>query len=154
MSGKYFLASENWVTERVQEAVSQLSISGQPLTIKAIREETGISKIGLYRYDRVKTFLGGVNALIEQRKSPPHSGGGQARRSEEEVSSDVQRAIALLTERSASINYATIAREIGGISAQTLQTYPKVRVLVDEHLQSDHLYQFQQFALRDELIPD
>jgi hypothetical protein len=79
-AGKYFLASENWVMERVQEAVSQLSISGQPHTIKAICEETGISKIGLYRYDRVKTFLGGVNALIEQRKSPPHSGGGQARR--------------------------------------------------------------------------
>jgi transcriptional regulator with XRE-family HTH domain len=44
MSGKYFHASEDWVMEQVQEAVSQLSISGNPLTIKAICEETGISK--------------------------------------------------------------------------------------------------------------
>ena len=93
-----------------------------------------------------------VNALIEQRKSPPRSRGGQVRRSEEEVFSEVQRVIQLLIEGGMSVNYKAIAREMGGITAQTLQTYPKVRMLVDEHLQSYHLYQLQQFALREEQL--
>ncbi len=93
-----------------------------------------------------------VNALIEQHKSPPRSRGGQARRSEEEVLSEVQRVIPLLTERNASVTYVAIAREMGGITAQTLRTYPKVRMLVDEHLQSHHLYQVQQFAFREEQL--
>jgi predicted heme/steroid binding protein len=64
----------------------------------------------------------------------------------------VQRIIALLTERGASVNYKAITREMGGISAQTLQTYPKVRMLVDEQLQSHQLYQLQQFALHEEQL--
>jgi transcriptional regulator with XRE-family HTH domain len=75
-----------------------------------------------------------------------------SRRSEEEVFSDVQRVIPLLIEGGMSVNYKAIAREMGGITAQTLQTYPKVRMLVDEHLQSYHLYQLQQFALREEQL--
>jgi uncharacterized protein YifE (UPF0438 family) len=66
--------------------------------------------------------------------------------------SDVQRVISLLTERNSSVNYAAIAREMGGISAQTLRTYPKVRKLVDEHLQTYQIYQLQQFALREEQL--
>jgi len=93
-----------------------------------------------------------VNALIEQRKSAPRSRRGRARRSEEQVLSEVQRVIARLTERSTSVNYMAIAREMGGISVQTLKTYPRVRMLVDEQLQSHHLYQLQQFALREEQL--
>ena len=44
--------------ERVQEAARQLENSGQCLTIKAVTAATGISKRGLYKYDRVKAFLG------------------------------------------------------------------------------------------------
>ncbi len=58
MPGKFFLASEDEVMERVQVAVSQLEISGQRLTLKAVCAATGFSKKGLYKYDRVKTFLG------------------------------------------------------------------------------------------------
>ena len=46
MRGKYFLTSEDWVMDRVQEAARQLEISGQPLTIKAVCAATGISKKG------------------------------------------------------------------------------------------------------------
>ncbi len=51
-----------------------------------------------------------------------------------------------------SVNYKAIAREMGGISAQTLQTYPTVRMLVDEHLRSYQRYQLQEFALREEQL--
>src|SRR5260221_10334632 len=68
MPGKYFLTSEDWVMDRVQEAARQLEISGQPLTIKAVCAATGISKKGLYKYDRVKTFLGG---MLYHKKPPP-----------------------------------------------------------------------------------
>ena len=64
----------------------------------------------------------------------------------------MQRIIALLTEQGASVNYAAIAREMGGISVPTLKAYLKVRMLVDEYLQSHHLYQLQQFALREEQL--
>jgi hypothetical protein len=64
----------------------------------------------------------------------------------------VQRSISLLIERNVSVNYAAIAREMGGISTQTLRTYPKVRMRVDEQLQSHHLYQLQQIALPEEQL--
>ena len=64
----------------------------------------------------------------------------------------MQRSISSLIARGASVNYKAIAGEMGGISALTLQTYPKVRKLVDEYLRSDHLYQLQQFALREEQL--
>jgi len=41
---------------------------------------------------------------------------------------------------------------MGGISDQTLPTYPKVRRLVDEHLRSYHRYRLQEFALREEQL--
>ena len=41
---------------------------------------------------------------------------------------------------------------MGGITVRTLKAYPKVRMLVDEHLQADHLYQLQQFAVREEQL--
>ena len=41
MPGKFYLASEEWVMERVQEAVRHIEISGQRLTLKAISAATG-----------------------------------------------------------------------------------------------------------------
>ncbi len=136
---------EEVLIPRVEEALSQLEAAGKSVTFASVGKLLGVRPKTLMTHPR-------VNALIEQRKSPPHSQGGRARRSEEEVLSDVQRIIALLTERGASVNYAAIAREMGGITVRTLKAYPKVRMLVDEHLQSDHLYQLQQFALREEQL--
>ena len=59
----------------------------------------------LMNYPRVQGF-------IVQRIGPPRVRGGQARRSEEEVMSDVQRTITLLIARNARVNYTSIAREI------------------------------------------
>ncbi len=136
---------EEVLIPRVEEALSQLETAGKSVTFKSVGRLLGVDPRTLKIYPR-------VNDLIEQRRGPPRSGGGQARRSEEEVLSDVERIISLLTGRGASVNYTAIAHEMGGISAQTLQTYPKVRMLVDEHLQSHHLYQLQQFALREEQL--
>jgi len=136
---------EEVLFSRVEEALSQLETAHKSATFHSVGKLLGVGIKTLRIHPR-------VNALIEQRKSPPRSRGGQPRRSEEEVFSDVQRVIPLLTERGMSINYTAIAREMGGITAQTLQTYPKVRMLVDEHLQSYHLYQLQQFALREEQL--
>jgi ParB-like chromosome segregation protein Spo0J len=134
---------EEVLIPQLEEALSQLETDGKSVTFEAVGRLLGVDRQTLKTYPR-------VNALIEQRKSPPRSGRGQAKRSEEELLCDVQRGIALLTERSANINYATIAREIGGISVHTLQSYPTVRMIVDEHLRSNHLYQLQRFALREE----
>ena len=136
---------EEVLIPRVEEALSQLEASGKSVSFGSVGELLGVDPSMLKIYPQ-------VNELIEQRKSPLRSRGGHARRSEEEVLSEVQSIIALLTERNASVNYEAIAREMGGISAQTLQTYPKVRMLVDEHLRSYHLYQLQQFALREEQL--
>ena len=136
---------EEVLLPRVEKALDQLEADGKSVTFESVGRLLEIAPKTLKVYPR-------VNALIEQRKSPPRSRGGQARRSEEEVFSEVQRIISLLTGRGASVNYAAIAREMGGIAAQTLRTYPKVRMLVDEHLQSHHLYQLQQFALREEQL--
>lgn len=136
---------EEVLIPRVVEALNQLETAGKSMTFESVGKLLGVNSRTLKTYSR-------VNVLIEQRKSLPRSRGGQARRSEEEVFSDVQRMIPSLIGRGASVNYKAIAREMGGISAQTLQTYPKVRVLVDEYLQSYHLYQLQQFALREEQL--
>ena len=136
---------EEVLISRVEEAVNQLEAEGKPVTFTSVGRLLGVDRSTLMTHPH-------VNAFIEQKKSPPRTKGVRARRSEEEVLSDVQRIISFLTERNASINYAAIAREMGGISGQTLQTYPKVRMLVDEYLQSDHLYQLQQFALREEQL--
>jgi hypothetical protein len=127
---------EEVLFSRVEKALSQLETAGKAVTFESVGRLIGVDPKTLKIHPR-------VNALIEQHKSPPRSRGGQARRSEEEVLSEVQRVIPLLTERNASVTYVAIAREMGGITAQTLRTYPKVRMLVDEHLQSHHLYQVQ-----------
>ncbi len=136
---------EEVLIPRVEEALSQLEAAGKSVTFQSVGRLLGVDPRTLKVYSR-------INALIEQRKSPPRSRGGQARRSEEEVFSAVQRIIPLLTESGMSVNYTAIAREMGGIAVQTLGTYPKVRMLVDEHLRSYHLYQLQQFALREEQL--
>jgi transcriptional regulator with XRE-family HTH domain len=136
---------EEILLPRVEEALSQLEAAGTSVTFASVGELLGVHPKTLMTHPR-------VNALIEQRKSPPRTRGGRARRSEEEVLSDVQRIIAFLTEQGASVNYAAIAREMGGISVPTLKAYLKVRMLVDEYLQSHHHYQLQQFALREEQL--
>ncbi len=136
---------EEVLIPRVEEALSQLEAVGKPITFESVGRLLGVDRSTLKRYPR-------IHALIEQRKSSPRSRGGRARRSEVEVLSEVQRIIALLTERGASVNYSAIAREMGGIDFRTLKAYPKVRILVDEHLRSDHLYQLQQFALREQQL--
>jgi hypothetical protein len=134
---------EEVLIPRVEEALSQLEAEGKSVTFKSVGRLLGVDRSTLMTHPR-------VNVLIQQQKSAPRSRAGQARRSEEEVLSEVQCSIALLTERNASVNYKAIAREMGGITIRTLKAYPKVRMLVDEHLQSHHLYQLQQFALREE----
>lgn len=136
---------EEVLFSRVEKALSQLEANGKSVTFESVGKLLGVGPKTLMIHPR-------VNVLIEQRRSPPRSKGGQARRSEEQVFSEVQRIISLLTERNASVNYVAIAREMGGISDRTLKSYPKVRMLVDEHLQSHHLYQLQQFARREEQL--
>jgi len=136
---------EEVLIPRVEEALSQLETAGKPVTYYTVGRLLEVNLKTLRSHPR-------VSALIEQRKSPARSRGGQARRSEEEVLSGVQCVIQLLRERGLSVNYKAVAREMGGITARTLQTYPKVRMLVDEHLQSYHLYHLQQFALREEQL--
>lgn len=136
---------EEVLISRLEGAFSQLETAGKPVSFSSIARLLEVSRRALMNYPRVQAF-------IEQRKGPPRARGGRARRSEEEVASDVQRHITFLTERNARVNYTTIAREMGGISAQTLGTYPKVRMLVDEYLLSDHLIQLHQFALREEQL--
>lgn len=136
---------EEVLISRLEGALSQLETAGKSVTFSSIARLLEVSRRTLMTYPR-------VHAFIEQRRDPRRAKGGQARRSEVEVVSDVQRSISFLTERNVSINYATIAREMGGISAKTLRTYPKVRMLVDEYLQSDHLFQMHQFALREEQL--
>jgi len=136
---------EEELIPRVEEALSQLEATRQSVTYESVGKLVGVSSQTLRYYPR-------VSALIEQRKSPPRSRGGQARRSEEKVLSDVQSIISSLIGRGASVNYEAIAREMGGISARTLGTYPKVRMLVEEYLRTSHIYQMQQFAFREEQL--
>src|SRR5260370_11692169 len=68
--GKYFLTSEDAVMQRVQMAASQLEIAGQRLTLKAVCAATGFSKKGLYKYERVKTFL---RVILYHNKPPSHA---------------------------------------------------------------------------------
>lgn len=136
---------EEVLISRLEGAFSQLETVGKPVTYSSIARLLEVSRPMLMNYPRVQAF-------IEQRKSPPRTRGGRVRLSEEEVVSDVQHTITFLTERNSRVNYTSIAREMRGISAQTLRTYPKVRMLVDEYLQSDHLFQLRQFVLREEQL--
>jgi transcriptional regulator with XRE-family HTH domain len=135
---------EEVLISRVEEALSQLEMDGKSVTFKSLGKLLGVNTKTLKTHPRVKS-------LIEQQKNPSPRG-GPARRSEEEVLSDVQRIIELLTGRGASVNYAAIAREMGVITIPTLKTYSKVRMLVDEYLKSHHIYQLHQFALREEQL--
>ena len=130
---------------RVEEALGTLELAGKPVSFQTVGKVLGIDPATLKTYPR-------VHALIEQRKSRSRFRERQAGRSEEEVFAEVQRVILLLTERSMSVNYKAIAHEMGGISAQTLPTYPTVRMLVDEYLRSHQRYQLQEFALREEQL--
>jgi len=136
---------EEVLIPRAEEAMNQLEAAGTSVTFQSVGKLLEVVPHTLKVSPR-------VNTLIAQRKSPLQTRSGQARRSEEEVVSAVQRIIPLLTERTKRVNYTAIAREMGDISDQTLRTYPKVRILVDEHLQSYQRYQLQQFALREEQL--
>ena len=135
---------------RVEKALSQLEAAGSPVTFEAVRRLLGVDPKTLQANPRVNEL---IKQRKEQRKSPLQTHRGrQPRRSEEEVYAAVQRVIPLLTECNIQINYTQVAREIGDIAAQTLRAYPKVRMLVDEHLRSYQRYQLQQFALREEQL--
>ena len=136
---------EEVLISRLEEAFSQLETTGKPVTYSSLARLVQVSRNMLMNSPRVQGF-------IVQRIGPPRVRGGQARRNEEEMMSDVQRTITLLIARNARVNYTSIAREIGGISAQTLRSYPKVRMIVDEYLRSDHLIQLHLFTQREEQL--
>jgi TniQ len=122
MPGKYFLTSEDWVMERVQEAARQLEMSGQRLTIKAICAKTGISKIGLYKYDRVKTFLGHfVDYTLQQQR--------RTEECEQALLEKVRTGIMDLEDHQQPITYNAISQKIG-ISSSVWLAYAQVRAFV------------------------
>jgi transcriptional regulator with XRE-family HTH domain len=136
---------EEALIQHVIEALNELETAGKPVTFTSVGMLLGISNTKLKTYPR-------AYVLIEQKMISLGSRVRRVRGSEDEVLTDVQRSISSLIGQGERVNYETIAREMGGISAQTLKTYPKVRLLVDEYLLSDHLYQLQQFNLREEQL--
>lgn len=136
---------EEALIPHVIEALNELETAGKPVTFTSVGMLLGISNTKLKTYPR-------AYVLIEQKMISLGSRVRRVRGSEDEVLTDVQRSISSLIGHRERVNYETIAREMGGISAQTLKTYPKVRLLVDEYLLSDHLYQLQQFNLREEQL--
>lgn len=132
---------EEALLPRVEEAIRQLEALSKPVTFQAVGKLLGMQPVTLKSYPR-------VSELVEQ-KGDSSLRRRQAGRSEEEVLVKVQRAIQGLTSRGQSITYRSVAREIG-MGPDTLKTYAQVRVLLGEHLLSYHLYQRQQFSLREE----
>jgi len=123
LPGKYFLASEDWVMERVQEAARQLEMSGQRLTIKAVCAATGISQKGLYKHDRVKTFLG----EILFHKIPPV----QDPLYEEQLLEEAQQAVQELSESGKPITYQAV-RSLMGIPWRAIVLYPRVEKFIGQ----------------------
>ncbi len=136
---------EEALIPHVLEALNELESAGKSVTFKSVGKLLGISHTRLKTYPR-------VHVLIEQRMISLGSRGRRGRGSNDEVLSDVQRSISSLIGQGARVNNEAIAREMGGISVVTLKTYPKVRMLVDDYLSSDHHYQLQQFTLREEQL--
>ena len=134
---------EEALLPRVEEAIRQLEAQGEPVRFQAIGRILGIKPSTLKAYPR-------VSVLIEQkgdtslRKRRPG-------RSEEEMLIKVQMTIQELTSRGQAITYTSVAREIG-IGCATLKTYAQIKVLLDEHLRLYHLYERQQFSLREEAL--
>jgi len=135
---------EESLLTRVEEALGKLECAGKPVTFQAVGKLLGMGPATLKSYPR-------VHALIEQRKSSFRFRGRRAGRSEAEVLIEAQRVIPLLVERGQSVNYTKVAREIG-MDRTTLITYPGVKALLDEHLQSYRLYQQQHFVQCEEQL--
>jgi len=142
MPGKYFLTSEEWVIERVQEAVRQLEISGQCLTIQAICAETGISKKGLYKYDRVKTFVGG---MFYHKKLPPRV---QDPLYEEQLLERAQQAVQELSQAGKPITHEAVSSLIG-IQSWAIILYPQIKEFLGHFV--DYALQRQRHAEECEL---
>jgi len=130
MPGKFYLASEEWVMERVQEAVRHIEISGQRLTLKAISAATGFSEAGLYKYERVKTFIRG---MLYHKPSPSHT---QDPLYEDELLEKAWRAIQELTQAGKPITHQAVCSLIG-ISSKTFFRHPKVKKLVGRFVDYD-----------------
>ena len=137
MPGKYFLTSEDWVMERVQEAARQLEISGQRLTIKAICAMTGFSKERLYKYDRVKTLLGG---MLYHKKPPSRVQGPLY---EEQLLEKAQRAVQELSQAGKPITHQAVSSLIG-ISSSAIVLYPRVKKFLGHFV--DYALQQQRHA--------
>ena len=137
MPGKYFLTSEDWVMERVQEAAGQLELSGQHLTLKAVCEETGISKKGLYKYDRVKTFLG---EILYHKKPPPRM---QDPLYEEQLLEKAQQAVQELSQAGNPITHQAVSSLLG-IPSWAIVLYPRVKMFLGHFV--DYTLQQQRHA--------
>ncbi len=138
MPGKYFLTSEDEVLERVQDAVSQLEISGQRLTLKAVCAATGFSRKGLDKYERVKTFLGGI---LYHKQPPRHA--AQDPLYEEQLLKKAQQAIQELAQAGKPITHRAVSSLIG-ISKGAIVRYPRVKQLVGDFV--DYALQQQKHA--------
>lgn len=137
MPGKYYLPSEEWVMERVQDAVIQLEMSGQHLTRKAICAATGFSKAGLYKYEQVKTLLSG---MLYHKKPPSHA---QDPLYEEQLLEMAQQAVQELALAGKPITHQAVSSFIG-IPSGTIVFYPKVKKLVGHFV--DYALQQQKHA--------
>lgn len=131
---------EGILLPRVEKAIRQLEALSKPVTFYAVGKLLGVRSVTLKSYPR-------VSELVEQKGDTSL----RRRRTEEEVVTKVYMAIQRLGSRAQSITYQSVAREIG-MNPSTLKTYPQVKILLDEHSQSYHIYQRQQFSLREEKL--
>lgn len=99
--------------------------------MQAICAATGISKKGLYKYDRIKIFIG---EILYHKKSPSHAHDPLY---EERLLEKAQQAVQELSQAGKPITHQAVSILIG-IAAPTIVLYPRLEELV--HVSNICLY--------------
>jgi DNA-binding XRE family transcriptional regulator len=111
------------ILAQVQQAVQDLRAQGQPVTLEAITQQTGLPKSFLSRRPQLR-------ASLEQIGYKPRSGRKRGRQGEDEVLSQVHQAIKLLEAQGRSATLSAIQKVVR-LPMATLLSYPQVWRLLE-----------------------
>ena len=114
--------------ERVREACRLLEMSGQCLTIKAVIDATGITRSGLYKYDRVKAFLREKLFYIK------HSLRVRDPQFEEQLLEKAQQAIQELLLARKPITYCAVS-DLLSVPKGAIVKYPRLKKFLDQFVE-------------------
>ncbi len=129
---------EDELLKKVELAIQSLQQQDKSVSQRTVAKVVGISGAGLWYYPRIRALLKASKLQLRERN-------------EDELCDKIQAALATLLQTGDQVTITAVSRMVG-VSLETLNTYPRVRALLNRQIKQKyqiHLRQHRQHREAD-----